>query len=171
MADDGKIARLEVRLLQLPADLFGLDGSDVTEQLSIVDGLAEGERLRDASMAQVARANPQWSDYADAALLFVAERREFFSSDAIWAVLGMWSVEEPTDRRALGPVLKRAANAELIESTGRVIKSSRAICHASPKLVYRSLVWHGRARRDVAGHGLAWRDMVGQGARKTGDGR
>ena len=62
---------------------------------------------------------------------------EFFTTDAVWDGLEV----EPTEPRALGPILMRAARKGLCEPTDQYRNSRRVQCHARPMRVWRSLTY------------------------------
>ena len=77
-----------------------------------------------------------WTGKAEAAVLKVAGRRKYLTTDDIWAT----GLEAPPEPRALGNVLKRAAAMGLIERTGRFRTTKRASRHGAPLAVWRSLM-------------------------------
>ena len=104
--------------------------------------VALGTALRDAAMAQVdAAAPPDWRSDAEQAVLYVARRRERFTTDAVWAVLDNWLVAQPPEPRALGPLMKSACSWGWCEPTPVWHLSVRPACHRRPVRVYRSLVF------------------------------
>lgn len=57
-----------------------------------------------------------------------------FTTDDLWRCIDH---PPPDERRAMGPVMMYAARRGLVESTGRYRKSSRVICHSSPKQIWK----------------------------------
>ena len=74
-----------------------------------------------------------WLAKAEAAVIGLAQVREFLTADLVWPVCG--PTKEP---RALAGVLRRLQG-KVIEPTGTYAQSTRR--HASPVRVWRSLVY------------------------------
>ncbi len=85
-----------------------------------------GEELRDISLRQVEAPRPDWVAMAFR-LIESLLKGTVFTSDRLWAELP--AVNEP---RALGAAMMKASRRDLIEGTGRYVKSSRPQCHARP---------------------------------------
>jgi hypothetical protein len=98
--------------------------------------LGEGERLRDAGIAQTleAEAHIEWRTDAYHWLALLAYGQEITSADLIDAV-GM----PPGSPNAVGAVIRTASMQGLIEPTERFIKSARPNRHAATVRVWRSL--------------------------------
>lgn len=106
-----------------------------------VYSLQLGLFARDEALRLVELPSEEWRQIAYEAVVWVAQRRQEFTSDSIWFVLrNLWKVPSPTEPRALGPVMMKAKKNLVCVGTGRTKLSTRPECHASPKPVYRSLV-------------------------------
>lgn len=107
-------------------DLFNVEAAEaaLTEAVERVERNAEAE----------------WMDAALKAVKLVAEHRETFTSDAIWAVLARWGVEQPHEERALGAVLRKAKTLGWCVTTNQTSRSVRPICHRRDLRVWRSLI-------------------------------
>lgn len=92
----------------------------------------------DASIDRAQKAAGEaWNILADAAIRFVAEENEFFTTDLIWE-----RISEPLNSpRALGARMRAAKKAGLIEATDRYVPSTSEDCHYRPIRVWRSLVY------------------------------
>jgi hypothetical protein len=93
---------------------------------------------RDAGVAQAeAGAGDDWLDQAFEFLRAYAEEHEEVFVDDLWEA----GLTPPANRRALGPVLMRAARAGVIEKTGQYRPSTSS--NLSVKPVWRSRVYCG----------------------------
>ena len=81
---------------------------------------------------------PTWRGWAEDALRYVAEHRELFTTDAVWAVLLHWKAPPPPEPRALGPLMKAAAGWGWCSHTGEYRQSVHAANHRRPIAIYRS---------------------------------
>ena len=97
-----------------------------------------GDALRDAAIRRVAdNANPDWKVEAVRVVSTVAQRMPEFTTDDVWHL-----IEEVThEPRAMGPVMKAAAAAGLIEATDRFKLTERPSRHRAPVRVWKSLVY------------------------------
>lgn len=103
-----------------------------------LDSLAAEQAAADNAIAQAdTNTDPGWADRAYAAVEHCARLYPTFIVDAIWAT----GLPEPHEARAIGAVMRRAARDGVIESTDRVIPSTRAGCHANPRRVWRSRIY------------------------------
>lgn len=100
---------------------------------------------KNKALAQVEKnANADWKEYAFARVRMVAERLEELTSDDIEDELCSFLVPfRPVthEKRALGPVMIRAAKAGLIFATDRVKPSRRSKLHNSPRRIWRSRIF------------------------------
>lgn len=104
---------------------------------------AETIRRRDEALAAVdAGADPDWKDYANAAIIETARRFETFTVDQVWVVLDEWAVPRPREGRAMGPRMIAAAKAGRIVPTGDFRSTEQAKSHGQPRRVYLT----GRSR-------------------------
>ena len=101
-----------------------------------------GADARDDAIARVDQAaDPYWKQCAALALEYVAQRRDLFTTDAIWHVLAHYYPDASThEPRAMGAVMLGAKRAGLIESTDRFVPSLRGVNHRQPTRVWRSLI-------------------------------
>lgn len=96
-----------------------------------------GGKLRDEAMARVeAHASSEWRAAASKAIADVARAKPFFTADHVWAT----GLARPHESRALGPEIKRAARAGVLEPTDTFKLSAQASRHRAPIRVWRSLV-------------------------------
>lgn len=95
--------------------------------------MTEAEAARDAAIADVARGAPTEWLAAATALIESFPPGRLFTTDDLWRELGE---NRPPEPRAMGAVVKHAAQVGLIRSTGHYWKSSRAACHARPCAVW-----------------------------------
>lgn len=102
----------------------------------------DGERARDAAIAQVAEnADAKWMRQALAATRGIARVHAEFTTDRIWGRLESFGIAPPTEPRAIGAVMRQAAADGICEATDRTQKSVRPDCHCRPVTVWRSLVF------------------------------
>lgn len=101
-----------------------------------------GAAERDAGIVAAAiGADPEWARAALHAVAWVAERRERFTTDAVWGVLERFQVYPPREPRAMGPVIKRAQAEGWIDPTDEFRPSVRPVCHRQPIRVWRSSLY------------------------------
>jgi hypothetical protein len=101
-----------------------------TGQLALDDALDRVER----------NADEQWLVAADYAVAKVALRKAQLTADDVWEVLDGMDVATH-EKRALGPVMDRAAKDGIIANTGTYIKSRRASRHKGPVAVWKSRIY------------------------------
>lgn len=77
---------------------------------------------------------------ADLVIDMLARTREEFTTDSVWPMLKV----TPTEPRALGPAMKRAQRAGLIEPTGEFVQSVSKTNHCRPLRRWKSLVFGGQ---------------------------
>jgi hypothetical protein len=95
---------------------------------------------RDAAIQRVdSNAADQWKENVDVVIRALAFTTDEFTTDDVWQLLADWQIEAPHEPRALGAAMTRAAKAGVIVATDRVRNSERAVCHAAPKRVWKSL--------------------------------
>lgn len=93
-----------------------------------------GNAARDRSMAQVDQAaDPDWKARAWAALATVCGRGQEFTTDEVWVEIG----DYPMERRALGPIMRAAADQGWIVNTGRRRNSARPEHHSYPCTIWQ----------------------------------
>lgn len=78
-----------------------------------------------------------WTALALTTLRLLAATKKAFSTDDVWLALD--ELPKPDDPRALGPILRQAKDERLIEKTDFTVTSQRAVCHARPVAVWRSV--------------------------------
>lgn len=99
-----------------------------------------GTATREMAIEQIdSNTSENWKAAAMQALQKVAATVERFTTDLVWEVLD----GEPHDNRAMGPVMRRAWKAGLIEPTDQHELSERPQCHRRPMRVWQSLVYRG----------------------------
>lgn len=109
--------------------------------MSTIWDLAEAEAARDEALSQVAAPAIAviWSVAAYDALVAVARRQEHLTSDDVWAELEVMGITPPPERRAMGPIMVKAAKAGIVVHTGYV-RGANPKHHANPHGGYRSLI-------------------------------
>lgn len=80
-------------------------------------------------------ADPVWFGKAFDAVVHIARRNEFLTTDDVWA-----RIPSTTEPRALGAVMRLARDAGLILTTTEYTQSRRPECHSRPLRVWRSLI-------------------------------
>lgn len=99
-----------------------------SQQQMIFDHVAS-RAARDEGIQRVdEHADPDWKALAAAALDVVIARGRPFTSDHVWAEVGVY----PRERRALGPLLVAARRDGRIRKTGRYVNSTRPEHHSYP---------------------------------------
>lgn len=98
--------------------------------------LTDARVARDEAMQQVdAHADDAWKFHAWTWLLdYLAAHEEFFPDD-VWAA----GLPVPRERRALGPLVSKAARAGYIVATDKVRARTRG--HTTPAMVWRSTLY------------------------------
>lgn len=92
-----------------------------------------GEQLRDEGMARADQAaDPDWKDAAWRAIVVLANSGDEFTADDVWERVGF----APSEPRALGPLLVKAAKTGMIRNTGRRRNSRRPEHHAFPCAIW-----------------------------------
>ena len=105
----------------------------------------EGAKLRDEGMARVEEATekiaPSWKDTALAIVRLVARKQAEFCADDLHRVADLVELEEPSDKRAWGPVMMVSIRRGVCEKSGKYCNSERAKVHAMPLPIYTSLLY------------------------------
>ena len=110
-------------------------------QASFLDA-AEGAKLRDHAIAQVEEnASLDWMSAAARAIKLLAQGREKFTTDAVWALLDAWGTLPPHEERAMGAAMRSAGRDGMIVATPEHRLSSRPACHRRPIRVWQSLIY------------------------------
>lgn len=112
------------------------------------DGLWDrlpGAKERDEGMDRVQSpiVTAAWLPYAREALNNVAQTRAYLTSEDVWEQLRAWDIGEPSDNRAMGPVMRWGEAEGLIERTDRYIRANRSSRHRAPIQLYKSKVFRG----------------------------
>lgn len=97
--------------------------------------MSTGTVLRDVALIRVEDANRVFVEAAYQLIKMLSVNKREFTSDDVWAYIVKGSGVEP---RAMGPAFMRAAKKGYIRKTGRTVPSTRPVCHAGPKTVWRS---------------------------------
>lgn len=106
-------------------------------------GINVAVAARDEAIDRVERnADSHWKVAATNCVMTLARTNAEFTTDDVWSLLVGWpeSTHEP---RAMGPVMRKVANAGIIEATDQYRQSERKECHARPVKVWRSLIYTG----------------------------
>lgn len=86
-----------------------------------------------------------WFDYAMQAVKLIATNREEFTTDPVWAVLERWrwtdEIDQTNETRAMGAVMRKAAQLGWCEATNRTEKSKRPACHGRPVRIWKSSIF------------------------------
>lgn len=108
-----------------------------TLQLSLDDALAA---QREAMRRADDHADPDWQSCALDCIRLICRTQAEFSADDIYKMLDEQPVKTH-ERRALGPMLTRARDEGLCESTARFQLSRRASRHGAPIRVWKSRLY------------------------------
>jgi hypothetical protein len=97
---------------------------------------------RDEGIARAADHNADWRTFASLALRDVAVAQEDLTSDDVWRVLHQHKIPDPTEPRAMGPVMLAGVTDEWITVTGsiRIADDPATPNHKRPQRVYRSRI-------------------------------
>jgi hypothetical protein len=99
----------------------------------------EGNRLRDHAIDLVeAHAGEDWLSCAARAIKILAQGRDKFTTDAVWALLDAWGTLPPHEERAMGAAMRGAARDGIVWATPEHVLSSRPACHRRPIRVWQS---------------------------------
>jgi hypothetical protein len=119
---------------------------DAVRGESIVDrrggGMTTPREARDAGIARVeSGCDPTFRGAAFAAILYLAERREEFTTDPVWLLLRRWGVATPEEPRVMAVPIGDARRRGLIAKTARTVPSVRPESHMAELRVWRSLIY------------------------------
>lgn len=90
-------------------------------------------------------ADAQWRGTACEVVRQIALLRETFTTDAIWYVMDRDHPKKSThEPRAMGAIMRDAAQRGWVRATARYAPSSRPECHSRPVRVWESLLYPGR---------------------------
>ena len=94
------------------------------------------------AMDQVeAAALMSWKMAAQTAIRDLAHNNQEFVADDVWGLLQRRGVPAPREPRALGPMMKLAAMAGVIEWTGVHKQSRQSLNHQRPVVIWKSHVY------------------------------
>lgn len=124
----------------------------VTARLIFGDMLADPEAVdraiaeRDEAIDRVSEAAPHAFKVGTLATIeALALAKDEFTTDAVWALNERRGVDVPPEPRAMGALMKRAAEAGWVEPTERTVQSGRPENHRRPVRVWRSRIKGARA--------------------------
>ena len=121
--------------------LPGLDRSPPREPRKSVP--RSGRELRDQAIERAIRhAGEPWKSKALEILWMTARKYETFFADDYHRIAAQMKLERPPDPRAWGAVIVQARKKGWISKTGEYRESTRLVCHAAPKPVYQSHIFH-----------------------------
>lgn len=104
------------------------------KQLSLLER-ADSEKTRGIERAEVG-ASAEWLDTAYKALEELARKNGELTSDDVWFLLEQRQVVMPREHRAMGPVMRRAAQAGIIRPSSKFRLSNRPVNHRRPQRVW-----------------------------------
>ena len=121
-------------------ELFGVPPAEVGP--SHTHTRAEAIAARDRAMEQVVQnADAEWWTAALQCVTDVALRKTFFTTDDVWDVIdqqpALW---QGLERRAMGPLMRRACREMLCQPTLEYQNGRRPVAHCRPIRVYVSLI-------------------------------
>ena len=104
-----------------------------------------GALLRDEAIDRVEmHAAEEWRADALRAVEACALARGYFTTDHVWALLEAAESTGTHEPRAMGAIMRKAANEGYCERTNVTQQSKRPRCHRRPVRVWRSLVYRGK---------------------------
>ena len=80
-----------------------------------------------------------------------ARQHAYFTADEVWTVLGKVGDDERDDGSGIGPVMRAALAAGVMESTGLFRRSQRPATHGKPLPIWKSLLHIGPGTAQLAG--------------------
>ena len=110
------------------------------------DLFGDAEAAKREGMGRVEdNASEQWKALMYSLIIQVARTHQFFTSDHVFDLFyALGNRPETHDYRALGPVMLSAAKHGVCRKADRApINSRRRSLHASPRSVWRSLIYTG----------------------------
>ena len=104
-----------------------------------MDRLFDIELAREETDRAVARvfASDEWKQVAYKAVLAVCRRLDTFIVDDVWEEMGGENAPMPSEPRAMGAVIRKAAKDGLIVHAGTYTLSARVTCHRNPTTVWK----------------------------------
>lgn len=109
----------------------------------LLDLMAAIEARDEAISRVAAHADGDWIDHTLHVIWCLAIAQDTLTTDDVWDALG--TDDTTHEPRALGAVMKKAAQAGYITATDTYRPSARAACHARPVRVWASLIRPGAA--------------------------
>lgn len=101
--------------------------------------LIEAKKAAEEGIRRVASTHEEWLEEVQGTILACAQKNRRFTSDLVWMEL----TTDPHNKSAMGPALRRAVKAGVIENSGEFERSIRVSAHRKPIQVWRSLVFEG----------------------------
>lgn len=113
----------------------------MTDNPTLFDQQAEAKQAGDEGVARAeAHADAEWFELAKRVVyaMSVASTREF-TADDVWEVMELRYPDATThEPRAMGAVMRHAARAGWVRSTGRYVPGRRKVGHGHPTRVWAS---------------------------------
>ena len=106
----------------------------------------EAQLLKAASLDRVAVPARKWIDVALPVVKYVARECEEFTTDRVEWELNRCGVAAPSEKRAMGALMRRATRQGFARKTDRVTPSVMPSNHRRPKAVWRSLLYRQQER-------------------------
>ena len=100
------------------------------------------DELDDLLESVYRNADERWKDAAGAAVTSLAKDRQEFTADDVWELIDGTDVGTH-ENRAMGPVMRAASKAMIIQRTDRTIKTRRPSRNKGDVRVWRSLIYSG----------------------------
>jgi len=96
--------------------------------------------LDDAIERSYGGADHEWKKYAEYIVHQLCKSRSTFTTDSVWSQLqGCGLVTR--DTRALGAIMRYAAQSKWCKNSGEYRKSVRKVCHKRPIAIWHSLLF------------------------------
>lgn len=100
--------------------------------------LAKSLEARDEGLANLSSyVTSAWFAEARAQALIVALSKAELTTDDIW----LTGLSEPTEPRAMGPVITSLVKDGILSPTGRFVRTARVSRHAAPIAIWKSEVY------------------------------
>lgn len=108
----------------------------------VVLDAADGRRRADEGQTRAEWGRVALGRAMDDACRRACEAHAELCADQVWLALGAIP-ESKGAASAMGPAMKRAVRAHMMEPTGAYRLSARPVAHRKPLPVYRSRIYHG----------------------------
>ena len=100
----------------------------------------EADKRKSQSMEAVAMPAKDWINLVLPIVKRVSNTTREFTTDRIEWELDRAGIAAPKEKRAMGPLMSKAAGLDYVEKTDRVVPSTMPSNHRRPKAIWRSKI-------------------------------